>query len=275
MQKNTFDPNKVYNAYDTEENSIPKKSWSEKLFSLEGFCNICLIIVICLFGYSFLEDLTFKLTHAFPQVTEATYKEIDINNDPIQVMLPSENKKLEKGKNEYTEFAYDKIAEYSLSGMIVAINTDFWLHGLMRNDFDKVSLMDIGIVWGKIADKDYVKNYLKFKSEKTSTARWLRYTYKCRGTDCLDFGYIKSHTAHTHLVPANNNIMSALLTLKKYDKVKLEGYLVDLYFSKGGKSITSVSRTDNNAGSRGRNNGGGACEIMYVEQVQIGERIYR
>ena len=145
----------------------------------------------------------------------------------------------------------------------------------MRNDFDKVSLMDIGIVWGKIADKDYVKNYLKYKSEKTSTARWLRYTYKCRGTDCLDFGYIKSHTAHTHLVPANNNIMSALLTLKKYDKVKLDGYLVDLYFSKGGKSITSVSRTDNNAGSRGRNNGGGACEIMYVEQVQIGERIYR
>lgn len=275
LQKDSFDANKVYNAYDEQENPAPQTTWQDKIFSLSGFCNICFIIMVCILGYSFLGDLSFKLKHAFPQMTEATYKEINTEEEPVQTMLQKDGLKLERGENDYTEYAYDKIAEYSLSGMIVAINTDFWLRGLMRNDFDNVSLMDIGIVWGKIADKDYVKKYLKFKSEKTSTARWLRYRYECRGNDCLGFDYIKSHVAHTHLVPANDNIMSALLTLKKYDKVKLDGYLVDLYFSKGGKAITSISRTDNNAGSRGRNNGGGACEIMLVKQVQIEERIYR
>lgn len=273
MQKHTFDPNMVYT--EGEENFTPKTHWTEKIFSLTGFCNLCLIITIGIFGYSFLGDVTFKIKHAFPQLSEVTYRKINTDGEPVQKMISKNELKLTKGENDYTEFAYDKIAEYSISGMVVAINTDFWLRGLMRNDFDNVSLMDIGIVWGKIADKAYVEKHLKFKSEKTSTARWLRYKYECRGQDCLGFSYIKSHIAHTHLVPANDNVMSALLTIKKYDKVKLDGYLVDLYFSKGGKALTSISRTDNNAGSRGRNNGGGACEIMLVEQVQIKDGVYR
>lgn len=275
MQGTNFDPNKVYNALENENNIIPKTPWYKKLLSIEGICNICLVIVIIIFGYSFLGDLKFKLIHAFPEISEVTYKPIDILQDPIQVNISQEKLFIEKGKNIYTKYGFSKIAQYSLSGMIVAINTDFWLRGLMRSDFDQISLMDIGIVWGDIANKEFVNKYMKFKSEKTSTARWLRYNYRCTGTNCKSFSYIKSHVAHTHLVPANKNVMSALLTLKKYDNVKLDGYLIDLYFSKGGKAITSISRTDNNAGSRGQNNGGGACEIMYVTQVQIAERIYK
>ncbi len=274
MLKSNFDPNKVHNE-SQEEFVVPKKTFLEKLFSLEGFCNICLIIVIALLGYSFLGDISFKIKHAFPKISEATYKKIDIQKNPIQINLKKNGVELEKGENDYTEFAYDKIAQYSISGMLVAINTDFWLRGIMRNDFDKVSLMDIGIVWGDIADKDYIKKHLKFKSEKTATARWLRYNYKCKGQNCHSFSYIKRHVAHTHLVPANRNVMGALLTLKKYDTVKLDGFLVDLYFKNGGKAVTSISRTDNNAGSRGGNNTGGACEIMYVTSVQIAERIYK
>ena len=66
--------------------------------------------------------------------------------------------------------------------------------------------------------------------------------------------------------------MSSLLTIKKNDIVKLDGYLVDIYTDAGEiVAKTSLSRFDNNATSRGY----GACEDMYVTQVQIGNRIYR
>lgn len=275
MENKKFDPNKVYNA--EEELALNKKKSSlnlEKLFSFYTFCNISFIITVAILGYSFIGDLTFKLKHLFPKFSYVEINPIDVYKEPVQTFVLPEEKGLKKGKNEYTVFAYEKIAEYSISGMLVAINTDFWLRGIMRNDFDKVSLMDIGIVWGKLADKEFVEKNLKFKSEKTSTARWLRTTYKCRDANCPGFGYVTSHLAHTHLVPANDNIMSALLTFKKYNNVKLDGYLIDIHYSKGGKSLTSTSRTDNNAGSRGAGNGGGACEIMYVTKVQIRDKVY-
>lgn len=77
---------------------------------------------------------------------------------------------------------------------------------------------------------------------------------------------------HTHIIPATVNVMSAMLKIKKYDTVKLDGYLVDIYTDKGDViAYTSLSRFDTNATSRGS----GACEDMYVTQVQIGDKIYK
>ena len=68
------------------------------------------------------------------------------------------------------------------------------------------------------------------------------------------------------------NVMRALSSVKTGDTVKLDGYLVDIYTDKT-KLVakTSLSRTDTDPTSRGS----GACEVMYVKQVQIGNKIYR
>ena len=66
--------------------------------------------------------------------------------------------------------------------------------------------------------------------------------------------------------------MGGLLHIKKNDIVKIDGYLVDIYTEKSETvALTSLSRFDTNASSRGY----GACEDMYVKQVQIGNKIYR
>lgn len=136
-------------------------------------------------------------------------------------------------------------------------------------------LMDIGIVWGDLAiDKKALYKHLKFKSTKTlGQARQLQVRCKknCAGMP-WSIDYVDTHLSHTHLIPANPNIMGGLLRIKKNDIVKLDGYLVDIYTDKSETvALTSMSRYDRNTTSRGY----GACEDMYVKQVQIGNKIYK
>ena len=64
--------------------------------------------------------------------------------------------------------------------------------------------------------------------------------------------------------------MSALNTIKNYDKVELEGEIVNVKVQ-GYEHISSLARDDDNGSALG----GGACEIMYVTKVKIGHKVYR
>ncbi len=70
--------------------------------------------------------------------------------------------------------------------------------------------------------------------------------------------------------------MAAMLKLKLYDTVKVEGDLVDMVYtdkktSRRFEYRTSLTRNDTDASSRGN----GACETLYVTKVQIGNTIYQ
>lgn len=70
--------------------------------------------------------------------------------------------------------------------------------------------------------------------------------------------------------------MAALLKIKKWDKVEIEGILIDMEYvnKKGVKSYykTSISRLDSN---RNGDRDYGACETIYATKVKIGNRIYK
>ena len=236
---------------------------------------IALVIVILMFVNSFLGDISFRLTYINAKVTETTSKILDAkNNYPVQKDIPEKEQEFikvrtQKGKN----YAIKTMADYSITGLVVATNTNFFLRDVMRTQFDEVCLMDIGLVWGDIADKKYVKKHLRFKSTKTlGQARQLSVRTPDYEAMPYKWGYVGGHMSHTHLIPASVNVMSALLKIKKYDVVKLDGYLVDIYTDKNELiAKTSLSRTDTNPTSRGS----GACEDMYVNQVQVGNKLYK
>ena len=78
---------------------------------------------------------------------------------PVQKDIPEKEQEFikvrtQKGKN----YAIKTMADYSITGLVVATNTNFFLRDVMRTQFDEVCLMDIGLVWGDIADKKYVKS---------------------------------------------------------------------------------------------------------------------
>ena len=238
--------------------------------TFEWFCKICLIIFILICINSMLGDLIFWASYSFPKVTETTTETIDTSKDPIQIDL--DGKKYIKAKGEKYNYVLNIMAEYSISGVVVAKNSNFWFRDVMRSTFDDLYLIDFGIVWGDLAqDKNKLYKYTSFKSKKT-LGQSRRLNWHWTHDNPWGGSYIASHTSHTHMTPANANVMGALLKIKRNDIVKLDGYLVDTY-SDNAQLIahTSMSRGDTDATSRGS----GACEEMYVTKVQIGDKIYK
>lgn len=236
----------------------------------EWFGRISLIALILISFNSMLGDILFRVKYSFPHVSEVTEQVIDTTKEPIQIK--ANDAKYIKYRGEKHNYVLKPQADYSISGLVTATNSNFWFRDIMRSDFDDVALLDLGIVWGDLAkDKRVLYNNISFKSQKTlGQARVLYYSWK--GSAPWGGEYIKSHVSHTHMLPANPNVMGGLLHIKKNDIVKIDGYLVDIYTEKSETvALTSLSRFDTNASSRGY----GACEDMYVKQVQIGNKIYR
>ena len=230
--------------------------------------------MLLLLAHSMLGDIFFKLEHLNPKVKTISQEILTPTEDPIQEAIPDdENLPIRKRTDKNNIFILKPQAKYSITALLVARNTNFFLRDILRTDFDEVCVMDYGLVWGEIATKKYVQNHLKFKSNKTlGNARQLEYRAKNFNTLPHNWSYINTHVSHTHLIPANKNITKALLKAKKYDVIKLEGYLVDIYKENGDTvALTSLSRYDKNSTSRGY----GACEDMYVTSVQIGNKIYK
>lgn len=244
------------------------------MFNLwEWFCRVSLITVILIALHSFLGDVMFRFQYSFPKVSETATQIIDASKDPIQVDI--QDGKYIKAYGNNKVYALKPQAEYSISALIIAKNSNFWFRDIMRNKFDEICLMDLGLAWGELAQnpKQLYKDW-KFKSQKTlGQARSLNWRNKTSLEDGYwDTEYVRTHIAHTHIIPANSNVMSGILKAKKNELVKLDGYLVDIYTGKSELiAKTSLSRNDTNATSRGY----GACEDMYVKSVQIGNKIYK
>ena len=237
------------------------------------FCKLCMAAAILIIINSLLGDFIFRIKYSFPKLSATSNEIIDTYKEPVQINLKHD--KYIRAYGEKDIYTLKLQAEYSISGFVVAKNTNFWFRDVMRNKFDDICLMDIGIVWGDLAkDKKILYKNLKFKSTKTlGQARQLQ--VRCKN-NCLSMpwsiNYVDTHLSHTHLIPANPNVMGGLLSIKKNDIVKLDGYLVDIYTEKSETvALTSMSRYDKNTTSRGY----GACEDMYVKQVQIGNKIYK
>ena len=238
----------------------------------DWFCKGCLIFILLIIINSVLGDMMFRLRYSFPKVKATSTEIIDTSKDPLQINL--EDAKYIKARGEKNIYALKPVAEYSIAGLVITKNTNFWFRDIMRNTFDDICLMDIGIVWGDLAkDTKELHRHWKFKSHKTlGQSRRLEWRSKPPHKSPWTPGYVSSHISHTHLIPANNNVMGGLLSIKKNDIVKLDGYLVDIYTDKSRLvARSSMSRTDTDPTSRGS----GACEDMYVKQVQVGNKIYK
>lgn len=244
----------------------------EKIWNL--FCTLCFIVFVVIVINSLLGDILFRIKYSFPKISGISNELINTEHAPKQLNI-KENKYI-KTYGEKNIYALKLQAEYSISGLVVSRNTNFWFRDVMRSDFDDICLMDVGIVWGELAESPKkLHKHWKFSSKKTlGSGRQLSWHSKDSNHDNMPWSlsYVNSHISHTHLIPANPNVMGGLLSIKKNDIVNLRGYLVDIYTDKGETvALTSLSRYDKDTTSRGY----GACEDMYVKQVQIGNKIYR
>jgi len=129
----------------------------------------------------------------------------------------------------------------------------------------EIAPFDLALVWGMLT-YPHVRKQLSIKHDNTRMA-WFR----MKGDEPpVDHDYAMSHGANNHLIPANENIRMALDSqVKVHDRIALEGYLVNVEGRNQEQKIamkTSLTRTDTDRG---------ACEIIYVTRLQVGDKIYQ
>lgn len=179
---------------------------------------------------------------------------IDTSLDPVQEDLMEVDMITLQGKEG--EIFLSPMATYSVSAEVVSAKdySDDW-----QAEFEPT---DLALAWGDLAKPEYQEGITY-----TQSGRWYYYNYdssfKSDGT------YVTEHSSNHHVIPANDTIKKAVQKIKQGQKVKIDGYLVDVRYAISTGEFTqtsSLSRADT---------GDGACEIIYVKKIQVDEKVYQ
>lgn len=115
-----------------------------------------------------------------------------------------------------------------------------------------ISPMDLALGWGPMAERT-VYEALGI----TQSGRWYRYHWGAEGPP-VPVETIVAHSSNMHMIPASSAVGERLTALAPGQRVRLNGWLVDVEDPTGLRWTTSLRLDDS---------GDGACEIVYVCDV--------
>jgi hypothetical protein len=121
-----------------------------------------------------------------------------------------------------------------------------------------LSPLDLALAWGDTANPE-VRRRVRFYQGN-------RFCIWSTRDSTLDLEKLSRQLANVHVIPATDNLRRALLGVGRGQEVRLAGLLVDAQGEDGFRWSTSLSREDTGAGS---------CEVLWVEELQVGRRRYR
>ncbi len=127
-----------------------------------------------------------------------------------------------------------------------------------RYRFDReaaVSPIDFALGWNDMSNDAVLS-----KLDISQANRWYMYRWGDEGPP-VPPEVIARNSANMHLIPASDEVLRKLERVPPGAIVTLSGWLVDVSSGDGWSWRTSRTRTDT---------GNGACEIVYVEDVQGG-----
>ena len=132
---------------------------------------------------------------------------------------------------------------------------------LSRKDYSwgteaDLSPVDLALGWGVMSDQAVLD-----RIEISQGSRWYYTRYELPAP--ISEKEIIQNSGNMHMVPAQNRIRKKLKEVRVGDIVRLRGTLVDIDHPSGWYWRTSLSRDDT---------GGGSCEIVYLEEIEIETR---
>jgi hypothetical protein len=114
--------------------------------------------------------------------------------------------------------------------------------------------VDLGVGWGQMSDSAIVE-----RLEFSQMGRFFYWNPRDAGFPLAPQALI-THAAQMHMVPANDAIEARLKALHPGQVITVTGWLVDIRGPGGFTWNTSLRRDDT---------GNGACEIVYVESLDV------
>jgi len=119
-----------------------------------------------------------------------------------------------------------------------------------------LSPTDLALGWGVMSDQAVID-----RIEISQGSRWYYTRYQLPAP--ITNQEIIQNSGNMHMIPADSMIRKKLKGVRVGDIVHLRGQLVDIDHPSGWYWRTSLRRDDT---------GGGSCEIMYLEEIEIEPR---
>lgn len=146
----------------------------------------------------------------------------------------------------FDDFTMTRRAEFDIQARVLSRETYFW------GTESDLAPVDLALGWGRMSDQS-VLDQINIRQ----SGRWY-FTRYALPPPIPEQEIIRT-SANMHMIPANGSVERALKRLRRGDVVRITGFLVDVDHDSGWKWRTSLTREDT---------GQGACEIIYVEDVQ-------
>ena len=163
----------------------------------------------------------------------------------VPAQTPPQNPRLiEKGSYQLTP-----LADYTIRARVL---------GTDRYRFDGVAdlvPLDLALGWMAMSDSQVL--------DRIRLTQFGRRFYYWLPGGVVSPETAKISAANTHVIPADDDVLAALFELKEGDIVRLTGQLVEVDGPRGFSMRSSLRRDDS---------GDGACEILYVRQVERAPR---
>jgi hypothetical protein len=144
------------------------------------------------------------------------------------------------------DFTITPLAEFRIKAFVLSTNS----YSLGKES--DLSPIDLALGWGQMSNQAIVDGL-----EISQSNRW--YKWKAE-TLVIPASEINTHSANMHIIPANAEIEETLGKLYKGCIIEMKGYLVSVKGNDGWHWQSSLRRDDT---------GGGACELVWVEELRI------
>ena len=154
-------------------------------------------------------------------------------------------------------FTITVVKPYQLEGIVLD------MHTYSKNDFPYRPINTFSPIDLVIGVQDILTNPNSYPYQITSFSD--RYVWwEFHGTNQNDLNYFKTHTGNNHIIPHNTEVINVLETITVGDHINLDGYLVDLYGTKGNMYYTWETDTEI---------GNFDCEIILVDNLIVQKEI--
>jgi hypothetical protein len=137
-------------------------------------------------------------------------------------------------------------ADYDIAARVLSVETYQWDGGA------KLSPIDFAVGWGAMSDSAVLEHF--------RITQGGRYFTIYPDEQAIDVRDALLSSANMHLIPASAAVQGQLARARPGSLVRLQGKLVNASREDGYRWNSSLTRADS---------GGGACELFYVESVEL------
>jgi len=147
---------------------------------------------------------------------------------------------------KFGEFDLLPQADYDIAARVLSVEPYKWDGG------GRLAPIDFAVGWGAMSDSTVLEHFRITQGGRFFTIY--------PDEQAIDVQAALLNSANMHLIPATDTVHRQLQRVRAGNLVRLQGKLVNASRSDGYQWNSSLTRADS---------GGGACELLYVESVNV------